>query len=152
MEHQFFNLRPRVARGGFFARSMRASLWMTLLIGLFGAVYIGYGFAGRYLLFSFWMLGSFGLWRLWGGELIGRRRFAAMAALTALKLLWLALVVGLCALVGIRDPQRFSAFLLGMTTPFLVIFLKALGLAITRRSRDHAADVDVVGNDAPGAD
>ena len=117
----------------FFARSMRATVALGLLGAAFGAVYAGFGLAGRYLLFLCWMVANLYLWAASLRELLGRKRAVLLAPLVALKILWIAVLLVLCAWVGIRGTPRLTAFLLGLNTPFLVMFLKAVGAALTQR-------------------
>lgn len=117
---------------GFFRRSMKATVFLGALGALFAAVYVGYGAAGRYLLFLAWMLANLLLWAAGLREALGKRRTFPLITFGTAKFLWLAALYGLCAWAGIRGVANFLSFLLGLNTPFLVMFLKALGAAVTQ--------------------
>ena len=46
--------------------------------------------------------------------------------------MWLGVLIGLCGWGGVRGAGRLTAFLLGLNTPFLVMMLKALGIAMSQ--------------------
>ncbi|MBN1868377.1 hypothetical protein JW916_13910 [Candidatus Sumerlaeota bacterium] len=129
---------------------MQASVGIALLTGLFLTVYVGPGCAGRYLVFAFWMVANLWLWRLGAKELLGRRRTGPLTVLVSAKLMWLGVAVALAAAVGIRGPRNLTAFLGGMNTPFLVMFLKAMGAAVVQRtSSPEPGKADSGENPAP---
>ena len=113
---------------GIFHRSMRVSVFMGLLASLFIAVYGGPGLAGRYLLFTAWMLLNLSLWSYGAREMTGRRRGIILVLLGAAKLFWLAFLGVRCGWGGGGGENGNTViFLLGFNTPFLVMSLKAMG-------------------------
>ena len=118
---------------GFYRRSIRASVILGSVAGLFGVVYAGPRLGGLYLLFLGWMLANLVLWGRALREILGRRRLWRLIALVGAKALWMALLVGLAAWMDIGESLRtFLAFLLGLNTPFLVMFLKSIGRVLSQ--------------------
>jgi hypothetical protein len=132
----------RFTSEGFFKRSLIASAIVGLLAALFTTVYAGPSTGGRYLLFFSWMMLNLTIWGAGLRELLIRKRPAFMILYASLKMLWLAFLLFLVFWVGIRGMRNFLAFFLGFNTPFLVMFLKALGAGLTKSGRpaevDHA--------------
>lgn len=125
----------RLARldGDFYRRSLLTSVAAGLLGALLTAVYVGPALAGRYLLFLTWAIANFALWRYGVREFLGRRRFFILVAAGAAKVSWLAVLMGFCYWLRTASSLgNFLAFLLGFNTPFLVLFLRAVGQAINK--------------------
>ena len=116
---------PKEITAGFFRRSLIASIIMALLAALFIAVYAGFFYAGAYLAYVAWSLSNLLVWGLSLRELLGPRRPIFMIPLFMLKFLWIAIIFGLCYLIGIKGWGRFLTFLLGFTYPFYRFFSKS---------------------------
>ncbi|NQU41664.1 hypothetical protein HQ520_00150, partial [bacterium] len=95
-------------------------------------VYAGPGLTGRYLLFLAWMMANLVLWAAGLSEIFGRRRPHILIVAFTAKAIWIGVLFLLCRQVGISGLRNFLAFLLGLNTPFLLMFLKALGQAVAQ--------------------
>ena len=126
----------------FYRRSMRASVLVGVVGTLFASVYAGPAVAWRYALFVAWMLANLMVWGFGLREILGPRRPRMLVLAGTAKVVWLALLVGLCAWTEVgANRGNFFAFLLGFNTPFLVMSLKAGGQALTQRQL-ASAEID----------
>lgn len=116
-------------------RSIRSSIWFGALAALFGAYYAGWAPAGKYAAFLAWMLANLFIWTRSIREYLGNRRPAILLMLISLKTIWLGVLFLLASKLGIAGVRGFVAFLLGINTPFLVIFLKILGASMRTKQK-----------------
>ena len=126
----FFAIPP-----GFFRRSLKASLAYGLLVTLFTIVYAPghFGTGLRYFYFLSWMLINLVFWSAGLRELLGKRRPAVILPLVSVKLFWITVLVITCQSPMLDGFENFLTFLLGINTPFLVMFLKVCGKLATRK-------------------
>ena len=125
----------------FYRRSMRVSVLVGVVGTLFAAVYAGPAVAWRYALFVAWMLANLALWSFGLREMLGPKRPRMLVLAGTAKVVWLAVLVGLCAWIKVGASRgNFFAFLLGFNTPFLVMSLKAGGQAVTQRQFTSVAE------------
>lgn len=122
---------PLPALGGAFLRKTGiAILITTCLAALFSAVYYDPAWAGRYLFFGVWALAFHALFPLIFKAMMNRNR-ALGFALIMLKVMMLASVLVVVQLWPFpegeaRRPQVL-AMLFGVSTPLVVLVLRALG-------------------------
>ncbi len=116
-------------------RSIRSSIWFGALAAIFGAYYAGWEPAGKYAAFLAWMLANLFIWTRSIREYLGQRRPFILLILISLKILWLGALFLIAYAVGIAGLRSFVSFLLGINTPFLVIFLKILGSTMRERKK-----------------
>ena len=98
---------------GLYARSIRASVFVGLLVALFFVVYAPSGTlaAGAYLVFLGWTLANLALWRLSLREILGRRRIFIVFPLLTAKAFWIAILLLLCHAFSIgKKVDIFCAF------------------------------------------
>jgi len=111
----------------FLRRVYKASAAMAALIALCGAAYIGALWALAFLLAAAWSVAN-----LWTLErlltvVVRRGRRTAIAGLFCLKL---PVLYAVLALYLLFVPWSAGALLAGLTLPYAVIVLKALGLSL----------------------
>jgi hypothetical protein len=120
---------------GFFRRSLKASVFYGLTATLFTIVYAPSHFAtgARYFYFLTWMLINLVFWSAGLQELFGKRRPQIILPLMSVKIFWIAVLVITCQSPMLDGFENFLTFLLGINTPFLVMFLKVCGKLATRK-------------------
>ena len=117
-------------KSSFIKRSILSTGITLGLVALTVAVYWSRAWAGWYLVSGVWAVVFFALTPLIIKALVFDRRLLAGLSLTALKLIWLGLMLGLClyATRAGQDSTRLgSALLAGVSTPLVVVVLRALG-------------------------
>jgi hypothetical protein len=126
----FFAIPP-----GFFRRSLKASVIYGLLATLFTIVYAPghFGTGLRYFYFLSWMLINLVVWSAGVRELLGKRRPVIIFSLINVKIFWILVLVITCQTPMLDGFENFLTFLLGINTPFLVMFLKVCGKLVTRK-------------------
>ena len=106
---------------------LKASAVAAALLALCGRVYLGSLWAFAFLLAAAWsIVNRWVLERLFILMLQGQSRLA-LAAIFCLKI---PVLYGLILLYLVAVPWRFSALLGGITLPYVIIVLKALGRSL----------------------
>jgi len=108
-------------------RVLKASVVVAALVGFCGAVYLGTLWAFAFILAAAWSIVN-----LWVLErlLVLLFRGGSRLALAAVFCLKIPVLYGLILLYLIAVPWRPSALLGGITLPYAVIVLKALGRSL----------------------
>ena len=108
-------------------RVLKASVVVAALVGFCGAVYLGTLWAFAFILAAAWSIVN-----LWVLErlLVLLFRGGSRLALAAVFCLKITVLYGLILLYLIAVPWRPSALLGGITLPYAVIVLKALGRSL----------------------
>ncbi len=119
----------------FYRRSCKASFFLGILVALVVSVHVGMPAAGRYLLYLGWMLTNLYLWDFGLSEMLGKKRGIVLFCLFSMKFLWILFLVSSVYSLGLESIEKKCVFLLGLNTPFLVMFLKAVGSVLTKDSQ-----------------
>lgn len=113
-------------------RSLKASAFLGGGATLFACVYAGYANAARYGVGLGWMIVNLALWRAGLREILHERRPLQSSVFLLGKVMWLGVFLFLAWALGLQKISFFVAFMLGLNTPFLVVFLKAVGRQISQ--------------------
>lgn len=115
---------------GFLKRTALASVVTTLLVALFSAYYYSPAWGGRYLVFAVWALVFFSLTGVIFQQLAFSTRRAVGFIYIMAKLAWMA-VMFVILMVWPPNTEKGQAevvaMLLGVSTPLIVLVLRALG-------------------------
>lgn len=121
----------------FFYRSLRVSLWVTLLAAVWGWLSAGPIWAAQYAFYSFWaVVNLFCLARLLMRMMSEKNLGLALAWLAA-NIAMIALLVVAVWLISRGQWLRVSAFLIGFHTPLAVVLLKAWGFLMIQGKREE---------------
>jgi len=115
----------------FYRRSCKASFFLGIMVALVVSVHVGMPAAGRYLLYLGWMLTNLYLWDFGLSEMLGKKRGIVLFCLFSMKFLWILFLVSSVYSLGLESIEKKCVFLLGLNTPFLVMFLKVVGGLLT---------------------